>query len=275
MKKTNINDVSVLIPLRLDSLDRLENLLYVVNYLLRYFDSNVYVLHADKETHNYVKGLLPKKCNYTFMEDIDPVFHRTYYINRLYEMTASPILAIWDADVIVSPEQVEYSVYSIRKNICEVCFPYDGTFLNVDSILKDMFNSKCYDIEFLNRNVCKMNRLYNNIQNGGVFFISRDAFIKSKFEDESFYGWGPEDWNRVEKWRILGYRIFRAKGVLYHLCHSRDINGNFINFFQRKNCHSILATTQVSSLEMLSNKSISVETHHGLISDCLYSLIDD
>jgi len=273
MEKTDLRDVSILIPLRIDSLDRLENMVYVVKYLIKYLDLNICILHADKIQHKYVSRLLPKECNYIFVEDIDPIFHRTYYINRLYEMAESPILAIWDADVIVPPEQIIYSVISIRRDVCEVCFPYDGTFLNVDPILKDCFSSVSFDIDFLRRNETKMNVLYNSVQNGGAFFISREAFLRSKLEDEAFYGWGPEDWNRIEKWKVLGYRIVRSKGSLYHLYHSRDINGNYSSFFQRKNCHSLLAMTQVSSFDMLSNGFESTEIDRDLARDSLYSII--
>lgn len=274
MKKPDLRDVSILIPLRLDSLDRLENIVYVVKYLIKYLDINIFILHADKIQRNYVSRLLPQECNYIFVEDIDPIFHRTYYINRLYEMVESSILAIWDADVIVSPEQIEYSVNSIRRGTCEVSFPYDGTFLNVDPILKDCFSSVSFDISFLRRNEKKMNILYDSIQNGGAFFISKESFSRSKFEDEAFYGWGPEDWNRIEKWKVLGYRIVRARGALYHLYHSRDINGNYSSFFQRKNCHSLLAMTQVSSSDMLSNESDPIETDRDLAKGSLYPIID-
>lgn len=272
MKKIEMKDVSVLIPMRLDSLDRLDNLLYVVNYLIKYFDINVYVLHADRRQHNYLARLMPEECNYTFMEDIDPIFHRTRYINMLYRMCKSPILAIWDADVILAPNQVEYAVNSLRYNDCEVCFPYDGKFLNVDPILKDCFESSQLDVDLLIRNQSKMNVLYNNIQNGGAFFISKEAFLYSKGENVFFYGWGPEDWNRLEKWRVLGYRIIRSQGPLFHLHHSRDINGDYSSYFQRKNCQSILSMTQVSSSDMLSD--IQTAPNNVPCAESLFSIIN-
>lgn len=43
--------------------------------------------------------------------------------------------------------------------------------------------------------------------------------------ESEFYGWGPEDWERYERWLNLGYRIGYAKGCLFHLSHPRDLNG--------------------------------------------------
>lgn len=261
MEKYNLTDVGILIPVRLDSIDRLENLLSVINFLYRYCDINIYILHADKKHKSYLKDLLPEKCHYTFIEDYDPVFFRTHYINELYKSSTEPIIAIWDADVVVSPQQIYYAAKNIRNKCCDVCFPYDGRFFNVDSILKDLFQDAQYDISFLEKNISKMRILYQNTQYGGAFMISREAFEYSLGEDESFYGWGPEDWNRVEKWHVLNYKISRSGGPLFHLYHSRDLNGNYRSFIQRKNCQRVLNTTRIMSPTELS----SIRKHEEII----------
>lgn len=53
-------------------------------------------------------------------------------------------------------------------------------------------------------------------------------------ENENFYGWGPEDWERIERWKNLGYRIKTIDGVLFHLIHPRDMNGKHNSEGQRK-----------------------------------------
>ncbi|MDE6336489.1 MAG: glycosyltransferase [Muribaculaceae bacterium] len=254
MNKIDLSNLSILIPVRLDSLDRLENLMCVVDSIMSYCDTNVFILHADSGRRKYLEKLINPKCEYIFTADVDPVFHRTFYINQLFEKTNTEVIAIWDADVIISPSQLQQALRKISEGHYDVCFPYDGTFLNVDNILKQLFYELSYDIDFLLRNTAKMTALYKNVQNGGALLISRNAFINSGMEDESFYGWGPEDWNRVEKWKILGYRIGRVGGPLFHLHHSRDINGNFRSLFQRKNSTRILNTTRLASPQMLSKR---------------------
>lgn len=49
-----MRDLTVLIPVRVDSLVRLENVLAVIRYLYRYFDVNLMVLEADR----YDNGIL-------------------------------------------------------------------------------------------------------------------------------------------------------------------------------------------------------------------------
>lgn len=252
MIKFDLTDTAILIPVRLDSIDRIDNLIAVVTYLLKNFHVNIYILHADNPGRYYLKHTLPKECKYIFIEDNDPVFHRTKYINQLVLSSTEQIIAIWDSDVVIPPRQVYNAVRNIRNNACEVSFPYDGRFYDVDSILKEIFIESSNDISFLQESISKMKILYDKVQNGGALFISRDAFNNSNGEDESFYGWGPEDWNRIEKWKILNYRIKRVSGPLFHLFHSRDINGKYRTHIHRNNCHTILNTTRISSKLQLS-----------------------
>ena len=53
-------------------------------------------------------------------------------------------------------------------------------------------------------------------------------------ENENFYGWGPEDWERYDRWKNLGYRVRMIDGVLFHLTHPRDMNGQHNSEEQRK-----------------------------------------
>lgn len=86
---------------------------------------------------------------------------------------------------------------------------------------------------------------YGNSMGGGALFITSEAFIQSGREDERFYGWGPEDWNRVEKWKVLGYRTYRPKGPLFHLSHPRDVNGYHSWEGQKANHSSFLSKQKI------------------------------
>ena len=79
----------------------------------------------------------------------------------------------------------------------------------------------------------------------GALFRTSKAFIDYGKEDERFYGWGLEDWNRVAKWNVLGYRLYRSKGAMFHLFHPRDINGHH-SWEEQKNSFSILEQTKKS-----------------------------
>lgn len=250
MDKLDFTDVSVLIPIRVDSVIRLENVLKSIEFLLSVSDINIYVLEATRYNNGILEKMLPENVNYMFVEDWDPIFHRTKYINQLFNLCSTKIISIWDADVIVPEEQLLESIEALRSGIAEVSFPYDGSFYDVPGILRDMF-METMNIDILKSNISKLSLPYGPSMGGGALLITSEAFTMSQGEDERFYGWGPEDWNRVEKWKVWGFRVYRPAGPLFHLSHPRDVNGFHSWDVQKINSFYILEQTKHSNLEEL------------------------
>ena len=217
--KTDLNDVTFLIPVRIDSPERLENLQSVIKYIKTHFETNITVLEADKK-EQVQHPLINRKI---FIEDYNPVFHRTRYLNQMTKETSTPFLAIWDTDVLVECKQVEESMDILRNREADMVFPYDGRFYNVPPVLTSLYKMK-KDIAVLSNNVGKMNLVYGDHSVGGAFIVNREEYIRVGMENEYFYGWGAEDTERVKRWEILGYRIVRTEGLLFHLYHQRKEN---------------------------------------------------
>src|SRR5690606_14185897 len=100
-----LKDLTFLIPLRLDSVHRIENLQMTIEHLLTHFDTNIHVHETGSNNNGVQKKLLYTKFKYHFVDDYDPNFHRTYYINRMIERCKTPLVAGWDSDVISPPNQ--------------------------------------------------------------------------------------------------------------------------------------------------------------------------
>lgn len=244
--KANFKDVTFLIPVRIDSINRLENLLASIRYLLSNLYTNIIVLEANKYDNQILRNLLPSDVRHIFVEDWDPILHRTKYINMLFKESNTPIISIWDADIIIPKVQMNSSIEALRSGNYEISFPYDGSFYDVPEILRDLY-MESHNIQILESNINKMSLPYGTSMGGGALFITSEAFSNAKAEDERFYGWGPEDWNRVEKWKIMGYRTFRPHGPLFHLSHPRDINGHHSWDGQKANSFFILEQTKTST----------------------------
>ena len=86
---------------------------------------------------------------------------------------------------------------------------------------------------------------------GGGLFISTEKYIKAGKENENFYGWGPEDFERYERWDKFGYRFYRSEGELCHLTHPRDLNGRHNSFFQMRNQNMELSNIRNFSKEQI------------------------
>jgi predicted glycosyltransferase involved in capsule biosynthesis len=247
--KHDFNDITFLIPIRLDSIYRLENLLLSIDFLQKYFETNIKVLEAYKYKNRILEGLLPRNVEYVFIKDRDPVFHRTKYQNLLLKDVETPYISIWEADIIAQPELMIDAITQLRENKAEAAFPYNGTVMNVSPILRAYY-AKNRDMDFLQRNKDKMDILYDRTDLvGGAILLNKEAYIKAGKDNEKFYGWGNEDFERMHRWKVLEYCIFRADGHLYHLCHSRGHNSIYKSNYYTDFSLNLLIKTKLSSKE--------------------------
>ncbi|WP_192349830.1 galactosyltransferase-related protein [Algoriphagus sp. Y33] len=226
MGKINLNDFTFLIPLRIDTVNRLENTLVTIEYILSNFDTQVSVLEASGRNTGLLSKLLPQEVNYVFIEDMDTVFHRTRYINQMVKLVDNDYIIVWDTDIIIPVNQLNQSVDVLRKKEADFVTPYKGKFLDTSEALRDLY-IQTRDIEVLKIHQGKMKALYTPDPVGGAFLAHRQTYIASGMENEKFYGWGREDGDRVNRWNILEYKHQHVEGILYHLTHERGVNSTF------------------------------------------------
>lgn len=222
MNKIDLTDVSILIPVRIDSPERLENLHLILEFIKSNFNTTIMVLEADKE--ELVNNLLIDRK--IFVEDFDPVFHHTRYRNQMTKESKTPFLAIWDTDILAESKQIEDSIERLRTGQADMVFPYSGTVCNVPEPIRQLYISN-KNLDILFHNIEKSKSMYGHFSVGGAFLVNKKAYIEAGMENEQFYGWGPEDIERVKRWEILGYKIERIEGPLFHLHHPRNSNSWF------------------------------------------------
>ncbi|MDZ7605124.1 MAG: hypothetical protein U5K79_05945 [Cyclobacteriaceae bacterium] len=137
--KTDLSDVTFLIPVRIDSIDRIENLLAVVSYINKHFFTRFILLEASSYNNLILAKLLPKNVRVIFFEDHDPVFIGLIIINRLFEQAETPIVAVWDADVLVPKNQIEIAANLIRNDEAQFVLPYKERFLNTSMLVRELY----------------------------------------------------------------------------------------------------------------------------------------
>lgn len=204
-------NISIVIPLRIDSLEREANLQCVLQHLLRIECVYIELLEADVKRRFFFPT--NNRIRYRFIYDEEPVFYRTRYLNLLLRNARYPIVGVWDADVIIPEKQLLQAINIVYKGYV-MCFPYDGDFrfLNAEES-KAVRN----DMEILGKN--QGARLLGRPSVGGAFVVNRDQYLAVGGENEGFYGWGPEDAERVKRMEILELPVARVNGSLYHLYH--------------------------------------------------------
>jgi Galactosyltransferase. len=230
--KIDLTDLTFLILVRIDSIQRFENIKVVTDSLLKYFDTNIYVLEADSYNNDFLKSNLNRKIKYQFIEDKDPVLHKTKYYNYMTESVNTKYLSIWDTDAVVDKKAICDSMRHLREE-ADVAYPYNGLFYEVPEVIKRYY-FKHRDIRILKRHVGKMKLLYERPLVGGAMIVKKDKYLRSGGESEEIYGWGNDDFIRYQRFQASNYNIYRTKEKLFHLCHPRGINSQFRNTFAKK-----------------------------------------
>ena len=211
--------VCFIIPVRIDSKERERNLDFVVEQLSRIKNGEICIIEGDSRQHYMLKRTYPN-VYYRFIKDTDPVFYRTRYLNDAIRQVRSLIVGIWDTDVYVSDCQIQEAIEAIKTNKTVFSIPYNDrtVMLSPEStnrfIMEKTETTLLY--EYLVTHSC-----------GGAFFVNRSVYVQAGGENEHFYGWGPEDLERVKRMEILGYSVTRIKGDLYHLYHPRGKNSRY------------------------------------------------
>lgn len=221
--------VTFVIPVRIDSSERRENLDVVLDQLSKRKRSKIIVLEVDNDS----KYRVPGNClnvTYRFVKDDNPIFYRTKYLNELLYETDTSIVGIWDTDVIVPDDQIDSSIADIRNGKSVMSFPYDGRF-NFCSMEDSCVFRDNRLIEFLKEKE-HLNCFIHSV--GGAFLVHKDYYLEAGGENEHFCGWGMEDMERVKRMEIVGLPVSRAVGALYHLFHYRYENSRFNSFKQEE-----------------------------------------
>lgn len=217
----DIRDITFTIPFRKDSDERLENLLTVIKYLKKYFDTNILVCEQDdSRKFPEVDGV-----EYEFIPTGDYKLLRTQLLNKMARMAKTPYIANYDTDVILKPEQYVDSVRALRENIYDGVFPYDGRFFNFITDIRRAIIDRL-DVSEITDGHGHINHP-NSV--GGALFWNKQKFIEGGMENENFKSWGWEDTERACRFAKLGYRLGRVQGILYHLNHPTSQNSSNTN----------------------------------------------
>jgi predicted glycosyltransferase involved in capsule biosynthesis len=216
--KYDLSDVTFVIPIRIDSEERHSNLKALLKVLIREFNTHIIILEGDKDQLINIEQI---GFDYHFVYDDDPIFHRTKYINQLINISITPIVAVWDVDAIGIPLQILDAVERIRTENAVMAFPFDGRFYSVNPSMSHLFR-QTLQYEVFTENIPQMHLMHGYYSVGGAYIIHKKKYLQAGGENENFYGWGPEDAERVRRMEIFGLPVYHSSGFLFHLWHSRS-----------------------------------------------------
>ncbi len=148
-------------------------------------------------------------------------FHRTKMINEVAKSYPCKYIVNWDADMILNPVQIWYSVTQLRRG-SDIVYPYDGNFKHISKADKHHLAKNHYWL--VNAKLTGPTMSW-----GGAIFMNRESFLSVGGENEKFISWGPEDAERYNRFLKLGLKVVRLNGSIYHLDHYRGKNSGRMN----------------------------------------------
>ena len=231
--KKDLKDTTFIIPVRIESEDRLRNVVTVCCFLLENFNTKVILKEVDS-TSEFKERALSQISEYVedsidnliHVHDVpdpdDSVFYRMRYLNEMLSMVDTKVVANYDCDVLMP-----ISSYVKSQEMCmgeyDMVYPYGQGMWQ-----KQVFADDNLVSEFLS-NDCEFSILDKKInpydaQHGHVQFFKTSSYIEGGMENENFRGSAPEDKERVHRFTTLGYNVGRIDEYIYHLEHSRGDN---------------------------------------------------
>lgn len=234
--KLDLADLTFTIPVFCDSKDRKQNLDLNVCILQTNFDTNI-IIGEQGNSFEYFS----QWCKYMSFDL--PHFHRTKMLNDMALASETPYIANWDADVIIAPLQIYLSVMKLREG-ADMVFPYDGRFARLPREQWFKPIEKSLDIGVIGDTEPKgkRGRPVPEYSVGGAVFFNKESFCDGGMENEFMISFGPEDCERNDRFKKLGFKVERVcelkqglGGPLYHIDHWCGPDSTPQNPFFKKN----------------------------------------
>ena len=248
MTKHNLTDTTFIIPVKIESDDRLRNAITVCCFLLSKFDTNILIKEVNSEPV-FENEALPQikefigdisNISYYFEKESDnSFFHKTRYFNELLSKCNTDVVSAYDIDVLL-PVSTYLKAEKMCKDEYDLVYPFGfGTQENQVKWQKKVFASDELVSDFLNQNfdfsIFENHSQKDRAQWGHAQFFKRTSYIEGGMENENFKAWGPEDEEKHYRFPKLGYNIGRIIDWVYHLEHSRGDDSERTNIYFRDN----------------------------------------
>lgn len=241
----NLKDkLTFLIAAKVEHEDRLRNIRYTLSYLRHHFDADIIISEQDTSSklHDMCKAF---HCRHIYQET-DEFFNRQRGVNMAAREATTPVIAHYDADILLRPEQIISATEAIISGQVQMVYPYDGKFYDVPEKFFDVIN-ETKQLTNVNLDECQ---LMTADSVGGVVMFDREHYWKCGGANEAFKGVGYEDNEINHRFKILDTKIMRTQWPLYHMTHHRgdtSYNHNPHINFNRDYCVEI---SKMNKLEL-------------------------
>jgi predicted glycosyltransferase involved in capsule biosynthesis len=214
-----LNNLTFIIPLGIETQDRLRNFLFTISYLLTVCPSAKFIIHEMGDVCHIDDINHPSLTKmFTKTPKVDKIFYKTWCINRALEQVDTKVVCIYDVDVLIPLNSIETSYKKIIEDNFDMILPYtygpyQKMILNYQEC-KNFKNTLNFD-EF--KTVQANASFYGHVQ-----FFNTNSYRDMGGENEDIIGWGPEDQEKLYKMHSFGYKIkYLENSYVWHIEHEK------------------------------------------------------
>lgn len=212
-------NTTFLIPIKVDSNQRFENIKTTLRYLLKYTDSTIIVTECDKQQKLFLTELKNNRIQYNFVESKNNEFHRTKLINQMLSLVETNFVSNYDADILLPPTAYKKCEQLLSNDNADVVYPYGFECFDQRKIFTDTEGLQLFKTT-LNLDDLKTNfKSVHFCRYGHVQYFKTTVYKKGYMENENYKHWCPEDEERGIRFKKLGYNVVWFRSLVYHQEH--------------------------------------------------------
>lgn len=212
-------ELTVVVPCKLESQERTENLMAFVSYAKQITDNPVTVVECDVAPHAYSLLREVPRVRYMFSAtDSASFWSRSLPINQGVLWATTDLVAPWDMDIVAHPAQVEESVRAVLDGRADWAIPFTKVHHVRHELYKEVQN---HTFTFDVRGPNYLSTIVGGDVYGGANIFRRKVFRHVRGMSERHFGWGSEDAEMGARMHNLGFSLFRHAGPAWHLDHPR------------------------------------------------------
>ena len=250
--KKDLRDTTFIIPLKIESTDRLRNAITICCFLLKTFETQVFLKEQNTEPvfqtqalpqiTEFLDGDVDNLKYFYEEENESSFFHKTRYFNELLSKVNTPVVSAYDIDVLLPISSYLKSQEMIMDDGYDLVYPFPlikpEDDIPENRMCKQVFTDDALVSNFLsefNFSIFDGVSATARTQWGHVQFFKTSSYIEGGMENENFRSWGPEDQEKHYRFPKLGYNVGRFNSFVYHLEHSRGKDSETINPYFKDN----------------------------------------
>jgi hypothetical protein len=253
-----MSNLTSIIPIKIDSEQRKKNIDITLRYLLQNTNSKIIITECDDFQKLDVSLYNSDRIKYKFEKIKNNFFHRTRLINQMLNEVDTPVVANYDADVVLPKTTYEIAEQLILTNQVDVIYPYKFNTLQPNGYYDGLGQIRIFSY------TPGLDKFYKTLniddlkpdqrspwpsQYGHVQFFNTECYIKGFMENENYIHWCPEDVERGIRFQKLGYRVIWIDSLVYHQEHPASNQPKPSNFNEMDKLHSYLITGHKEAIE--------------------------